>query len=105
MEILSKEKVWGGETDSVSLLSSKDIYFTLPVRDFKNIKSKVVLDDYIQAPVLKEQKVGRLEFSLNDKVIKKVDLISGEEVDSLGFFGQTWSNLKLFVYQFLREEE
>jgi len=63
------------------------------------------LDDYIQAPVLKEQKVGRLEFSLNDKVIKKVDLISGEEVDSLGFFGQTWSNLKLFVYQFLREEE
>jgi len=105
MEILSKEKVWGGETDSVSLLSSKDIYFTLPVRDFKNIKSKVVLDDYIQAPVLKEQKVGRLEFSLNDKVIKKVDLISGEEVDSVGFFGQTWSNLKLFVYQFLREEE
>ena len=105
MEILAEEQVWGGEKESLSLLSSQDVYFTLPLRDFQNIKSNIVLDDYLQAPIAKDQKVGKLEFSLNNKVIKSIDIVSSEEVDSLGVFGQAWSNIKLFVYQFLMEED
>ena len=105
MEILTEEQVWGGEKESLSLLSSQDIYFTLPLRDFQNIKSNIVLDDYLQAPIAKDQRVGKLEFSLNNKVIKSIDIVSSEEVDSLGVFGQAWSNIKLFVYQFLMEED
>ena len=104
MELLAEEQVWGGEKESLSLLSSQDVYFTLPLRDFQNIKSNIVLDDYLQAPIAKDQKVGKLEFSLNNKVIKSIDIVSSEEVDSLGVFGQAWSNIKLFVYQFLMEE-
>ena len=105
MELLAEEQVWGGEKESLSLLSSQDVYFTLPLRDFQNIKSNIVLDDYLQAPIAKDQKVGKLEFSLNNKVIKSIDIVSSEEVDSLGVFGQVWSNIKLFVYQFLMEED
>ena len=105
MELLTEEQVWGGEKESLSLLSSQDVYFTLPLRDFQNIKSNIVLDDYLQAPIAKDQKVGKLEFSLNNKVIKSIDIVSSEEVDSLGVFGQVWSNIKLFVYQFLMEED
>ena len=105
MELLAEEQVWGGEKESLSLLSSQDVYFTLPLRDFQNIKSNIVLDDYLQAPIVKDQKVGKLEFSLNNKVIKSIDIVSSEEVDSLGVFGQAWSNIKLFVYQFLMEED
>ena len=104
MELLAEEQVWGGEKESLSLLSSQDVYFTLPLRDFQNIKSNIVLDDYLQAPIAKDQRVGKLEFSLNNKVIKSIDIVSSEEVDSLGVFGQAWSNIKLFVYQFLMEE-
>ena len=105
MELLAEEQIWGGEKESLSLLSSQDVYFTLPLRDFQNIKSNIVLDDYLQAPIAKDQKVGKLEFSLNNKVIKSIDIVSSEEVDSLGVFGQAWSNIKLFVYQFLMEED
>ena len=105
MELLAEEQVWGGEKESLSLLSSQDVYFTLPLRDFQNIKSNIVLDDYLQAPIAKDQKVGKLEFSLNNKVIKSIDIVSSEEVDSLGVFGRAWSNIKLFVYQFLMEED
>ena len=105
MELLAEEQVWGGEKESLSLLSSQDVYFTLPLRDFQNIKSNIVLDDYLHAPIVKDQKVGKLEFSLNNKVIKSIDIVSSEEVDSLGVFGQAWSNIKLFVYQFLMEED
>ena len=105
MDSLKQEQVWGGEKESISLLSSEDVHFTLPLRDFKNIKSKVILDDYLQAPISEGQKVGKLEFSLDNKVLKTIDVISGDEVDSLGFFGQAWSNVKLLVYQFLIEED
>ena len=105
MELLAEEQVWGGEKESLSLLSSQDVYFTLPLRDFQNIKSNIVLDDYLQAPIAKDQRVGKLEFSLNNKVIKSIDIVSSKEVDSLGVFGQAWSNIKLFVYQFLMEED
>ena len=105
MELLAEEQIWGGEKESLYLLSSQDVYFTLPLRDFQNIKSNIVLDDYLQAPIAKDQRVGKLEFSLNNKVIKSIDIVSSEEVDSLGVFGQAWSNIKLFVYQFLMEED
>lgn len=105
LDSLKQEQVWGGEKESISLLSLEDVYFTLPLRDFQNIKSKVILDGYLQAPISKGQKVGILEFSLNNKTLKSVNVISSEEVGSLGFFGQSWSNIKLFVYQFLMEED
>jgi len=105
LDSLKQEQVWGGEKDSITLLSLEDVYFTLPLRDFQNIKSKVILDGYLQAPISKGQKVGILEFSLNNKTLKSVNVISSEEVGSLGFFGQSWSNIKLFVYQFLMEED
>ena len=105
LDSLKQEQVWGGEKESIALLSFEDVYFTLPLRDFQNIKSKVILDGYLQAPISKGQKVGTLEFSLNNKTLKSVNVISSEEVGSLGFFGQSWSNIKLFVYQFLMEED
>lgn len=105
LDSLKQEQVWGGEKESITLLSLEDVYFTLPLRDFQNIKSKVILDGYLQAPISKGQKVGTLEFSLNNKTLKSVNVISSEEVGSLGFFGQSWSNIKLFVYQFLMEED
>ena len=105
LDSLKQEQVWGGEKESITLLSLEDVYFTLPLRDFQNIKSKVILDGYLQAPISKGQKVGTLEFSLNNKILKSVNVISSEEVGSLGFFGQSWSNIKLFVYQFLMEED
>lgn len=105
LDSLKQEQVWGGEKESIALLSFQDVYFTLPLRDFQNIKSKVILDGYLQAPISKGQKVGTLEFSLNNKTLKSVNVISSEEVGSLGFFGQSWSNIKLFVYQFLMEED
>ena len=36
--------------------------------------------------------------------VATVDVIAMSDVDSLGFFGRAWSNVKLLTYQFLMEE-
>ena len=63
-----------------------------------------MLDNYIKAPVSEGQVVGKMVLKLDDIEIGKVNLVSLEEVDAQGFFGKTWSNIKLLVYQFLMEE-
>ena len=99
------EEVWGGEQETVSLESAKDVYITLTPRDFKRIEPVVELDDYLQAPLSKGQVVGRITLSLDGEVLKSVELISSENVEALGFFGRAWSNVKLLTYRFLTDEE
>ena len=99
------EEVWGGEQETISLESAKDVYITLTPRDFKRIEPVVKLDDYLQAPLSKGQVVGRITLSLDGEVLKSVELISSENVEALGFFGRAWSNVKLLTYRFLTDEE
>ena len=99
------EEVWGGEQETISLESAKDVYITLSPRDFKRIEPVVELDDYLQAPLSKGQVVGRITLSLDGEVLKSVELISSENVEALGFFGRAWSNVKLLTYRFLTDEE
>ena len=108
-KILSKdlsvitEQVWGGQDEQVNLSSREDLYLTLSPLDFQRIEPKITLNDYLQAPIVKGQVVGKIDLLLDGESLATVDAISMEEVSSLGFFGRAWSNTKLLTYKFLIE--
>ena len=102
---VKEEQVWGGELEKVAIAPIQDFYLTLPLRDFKKIESFVSLEDYLQAPISKNQIVGKMLFMLGEEVVGSVDLVTVKEVKSQGVFGRAWSNIKLLVYRFLMEEE
>tara|TARA_B100001758_G_scaffold139337_1_gene120056 strand:- start:1 stop:1161 length:1161 start_codon:yes stop_codon:yes gene_type:complete len=101
---LLKEQVWGGEEELVDLSSGENVYLTLSPRDFQRVEPKISLDDYLQAPISKGQVVGKIDLLLDGESLAIVDAIAMEEVNSLGFFGRAWSNIKLLTYRFLIEE-
>ena len=101
---LLKEQVWGGEEEQVNLSSGEDLYLTLSPRDFQRVEPKISLNDYLQAPISRGQVVGKIDLLLDGESLATVDAIAMEEVSSLGFFGRTWSNIKLLTYRFLIEE-
>jgi len=101
---LLQEQVWGGEEDQVNLSSGEDLYLTLSPRDFQRVEPKISLNDYLQAPISKGQIVGKIDLLLDGESLATVDAIAMEEVNSLGFFGRAWSNIKLLTYRFLIEE-
>ena len=101
---LLKEQVWGGEEEIVDLSSGENVYLTLSPRDFQRVEPKISLDDYLQAPISKGQVVGKIDLLLDGESLATVDAIAMEEVNSLGFFGRAWSNIKLLTYRFLIEE-
>ena len=102
---VKEEQVWGGELEKVAIAPIQDFYLTLPLRDFKKIESFVSLEDYLQAPISKNQIVGKMLFKLGEEEVGSVDLVTVKEVKSQGIFGRAWSNIKLLVYRFLMEEE
>ena len=102
---IKEEQVWGGELEKVAIAPIQDFYLTLPLRDFKKIESFVSLEDYLQAPISKNQIVGKMLFKLGEEEVGSVDLVTVKEVKSQGVFGRAWSNIKLLVFRFLMEEE
>ena len=102
---VKEEQVWGGELEKVAIAPIQDFYLTLPLRDFKKIESFVSLEDYLQAPISKNQIVGKMLFKLGEEEVGSVDLVTVKEVKSQGVFGRAWSNIKLLVFRFLMEEE
>ena len=75
------------------------------MRDFKKIESFISLNDYLQAPILEDEIVGKMIFKLGEEEVGSIDLVTVNKVSSLGLFGRAWSNIKLLVYRFLMEEE
>ncbi len=49
------------------------------------IEKKVVLEDYVTAPVKKGDKVGEITFSENGKTVKTVDIVADEDAEKKGF--------------------
>jgi len=101
---LREEQIWGGQQETVKISPLEDLYLTLPIRDFRRVKSVFVLDNYIKAPVTEGQVVGEMLLKLDEKEVGKVHLVSLEDIDAKGFFGKAWSNIKLLVFRFLMEE-
>ena len=102
---IKEAQVWGGTKEFVGLSPVKDFYLTLPLRDFKKIEPSVTLNSHLQAPLKKNEVVGKIVFNLGEEEVGSIKLMTLEEVEGLGFFGSAWSNIKLLVYRFLREED
>ncbi|HJL95826.1 MAG: serine-type D-Ala-D-Ala carboxypeptidase [Gammaproteobacteria bacterium] len=99
-----EEQVWGGEKEKVNLSSVDNLFLTLSPRDFQRVEPKVILADYLQAPLTKGQVVGSVNLLLDGNSIAEMDVVAMEDVKALGFFGRAWSNIKLLTYKFLIEE-
>ena len=105
IQSIKEAQVWGGVKEFVGLSPVKDFYLTLPLRDFKKIEPSVILNSHLQAPLEENEGVGKIIFNLGEEEVGSIELMTLEGVEGLGFFGSAWSNIKLLVYRFLREED
>ncbi|HJM59560.1 MAG TPA: D-alanyl-D-alanine carboxypeptidase family protein, partial [SAR86 cluster bacterium] len=75
-----EEQVWGGEKEKVNLSSVDNLFLTLSPRDFQRVEPKVILADYLQAPLTKGQVVGSVNLLLDGNSIAEMDVVAMEDV-------------------------
>lgn len=96
---LIEAKVWGGESDSLSVGIMDEVNVTIPRGSRDSLESTVELDSVIKAPVSKGDELGRVTVKLEDDVVVDQPVLALSDMPEGGLFKRLWDAIKLFFVQ------
>lgn len=93
---LSKQRVWAGKTDEVTLGLANAITLTLPKGREQGLQAKMHVNETIKAPLQVGQELGNLTIELDGQLIVNSPIVALNPVEQAGFFARVWDSIKLF---------
>ena len=95
-----KVDVWLGKDDFVKVYTKENIYKTIKKGQKKNLKSKLVYDGPIEAPIKKDQQVAKLKIiTMMNELIGKYDLLSAlKDVKKVNIFSRLIKSLNYLIW-------
>jgi len=97
-EIFETLKVWLGKKNRINVFVNEDIYLTVPKRKKNTIKAILQYSQPVEAPVKKGDKVAVLNVYIAGELIKKVDVLSAEDVKKSNIFSRLFKSLNYLVW-------
>ena len=95
-QVLAKSKVWFGKESDVQIGLAETFNVTMPKGQANAIKTQLVVQPKLTAPLKKGQVVGKYVASLDGKVIAKKPLVALKDVEEAGFFARMLDHIKQF---------
>lgn len=95
-DLISEERLWFGEQDTLKLGVDQDTYITLPKADGKKLSASVELTSDLKAPIEKGQILGVVHYTVDGEDIKTQPLVALESVQEGSFFKRILDHIKLF---------
>ena len=82
-DVIKSVTIKKGTISSIDAILENDADILTSNGSSNDITQEIKLDDTINAPVLENQKIGEVEFSINGNVVSTVNLVSSRDVDKL----------------------
>lgn len=95
-QVLAKSKVWFGKESDVQIGLAETFIVTMPKGQANAIKTQLVVQPKLTAPLKKGQVVGKYVASLDGKVIAEKPLVALKDVEEAGFFARMLDHIKQF---------
>jgi len=95
-QVLSEARVWGGQSEQVSLGLAEDLVLTIPRGAGDSLKAEMHIDETIMAPFKVGKELGNLTVSLNGEELVNLPLVAAEGVEAAGFFARLIDTITLF---------
>lgn len=95
-QVLAKSKVWFGKESDVQICLAETFNVTMPKGQANAIKTQLVVQPKLTAPLKKGQVVGKYVASLDGKVIAEKPLVALKDVEEAGFFARMLDHIKQF---------
>lgn len=73
---ITQTHVWKGATEQLPVGVANDLYVTLPIGQKKNLKTNLVIQNPLMAPIKKGQPLGNVDIMLDNKTIASAPLIA-----------------------------
>jgi len=90
--------VWLGKKEKVAIYVKKDIYKTIPKARKKKLKVSISYKGPIQAPIKKDDILGKLTVNYNNKIIEVYDLFAFEDVKKLNVFSRLMKSINFLIW-------
>jgi len=94
-ESLNTARIWMGASESLNLGLDEDLIVTIPRGQYKKLDAVIDINNTIEAPVKKGQKLGVVSIKLEGKEIISQPLIALQSIDE----GSLWQRGKDHVIQ------
>ncbi len=94
--VLATPKVWFGKGDLVKAGLATDLAVTLPRGQRDKVKTELVVDAEVDAPIAKGQELGKVNAMLDGKIIASQPLVAMEPVEEASFFVRIWHSIMRF---------
>ncbi|MDB9936578.1 D-alanyl-D-alanine carboxypeptidase [Candidatus Pelagibacter sp.] len=95
---IEKVDVWLGKKDTVNAYVKTDIYKTIPKARKKNLKVSIIYNGPIQAPIKKDDILGKLKLTYKNNLIEEYDLFAFENVKKLNVFSRLIKAINFLIW-------
>jgi D-alanyl-D-alanine carboxypeptidase (penicillin-binding protein 5/6) len=95
-QVLAKAKVWYGKDNDVQIGLAENFNVTMQKGQANAIKTQLVVQPKLTAPLKKGQVIGKLVASIDGKVISEKPLVALQDVEEAGFFAKMMDHIKQF---------
>jgi D-alanyl-D-alanine carboxypeptidase (penicillin-binding protein 5/6) len=90
-------KVWKGSASEVKVGKVQPLIVAVPAGTASRLKTEVVRNEPVVAPVAAGQTLATLRVLAGDQVVAEVPLVALDRVDQAGILGRAWDGLRLWI--------
>lgn len=87
-QALSRVRVWMGQISELPVGPARDVYVTIPRRQYDELSPSMEIDPKIMAPVSKGQQVGRILVELKGETVSEVPLVALNDIPEGGIYNR-----------------
>ena len=90
--------VWLGKKDTVKTYIKNDIYKTIPKAKKRLLKVSLNYNGPIQAPIKKDDILGKLKLIFDGELIEEYDLLAYEDIKKLNVFSRLMKSINFLIW-------
>jgi D-alanyl-D-alanine carboxypeptidase (penicillin-binding protein 5/6) len=94
---LTEARVWKGDVKNVSVGLAEDFYVTIPRRQFDGVKSDIIVDKNLMAPIKEGTKLGSINATLKGEALASKELIALNPVQQGGIFRRLYDSVAMML--------
>ena len=95
---IEKAEAWLGKKDFVNTYVKTDIFKTIPRARKKFLKVSLLYRGPIQAPIKKDDVLGKLKVTYKGELIQEYDLLAFENVKKLNIFSRLMKSINFLIW-------
>jgi D-alanyl-D-alanine carboxypeptidase (penicillin-binding protein 5/6) len=95
---IDKIDVWLGKENEVDVYVDKDIYKTIKKGQKRLLKVTMSYDGPIEAPITKNQKIGKLKVVYDQNLLGEYDLLASKDIRKVNIFSRLLKSINYLIW-------